>query len=181
MQELLLIGNPARRTHKRKRKASPAQLRALAKGRAARKAKSRTHVATVRHNPVKHRTHKRKVHHARKHHYRTRRNPATRGISARSIMAELRTAGVGAVGAIGVDALFGFVTPYLPAALATPKDASGANQYGYYVAKGAAAFGVGMLLRRMIGANRAAAVTQGSLTVTMHGPVSYTHLRAHET
>lgn len=183
MQELLLIGNPARRrktkrkTTGAKRRPSAAQLRARAKFAAMSRSRAkarRASTSTTRSNPiVKRRRHVAKraaparVHHKR----RTRRNPARRsvgGVSSASIMSALKSAGLGAGGAIAVDALFGFAQSYLPASLATDKDASGATQYGYYVAKGALAFGAGMLAKKAIGAAKAAHMVQGSLTVTLH-------------
>lgn len=187
MSELLLIGNPAkrRRTKATKRrstkKASPAQLRARAKFAAMARSRSKTAKrrsparksravsSTTRSNPImaKRRAPKRKSA-ARRTSRRVRRNPISgRGVSA-ALMPALKSAALGAAGAIGVDAVYGFAQSYLPLSMQTPNDATGNTNYGYYAAKGAAAFGVAMALKKVIGANKAASVLQGSLTVTLH-------------
>ena len=177
MQQLLLVGNPARRkTSKRRnpsrRAASPAQKRAraaFARMARARAGKKRTRRASsslsLRSNPVKRR-------HARRanpvHHRRARRNPVSRE-SMTAITGMLKSAAVQAAGALGVDVAFGFVQSYLPTSIQTPTDATtGGINYGYYATKGAAAVGIGMLLKKMMGSARAARVVEGSLTVTIH-------------
>jgi hypothetical protein len=174
MSQLLLVGNPAPHRKSRKHR-SPAQKAATRRMLAANRSKRRptahkrrkTHRAVTRTNPVTHRTYRRRVT-AAAHHYRrrARRNP----IAARlgSIKSLVTGAGIGAVGAIGVDAAFGFVSSYLPASLSTEKDAAGGVNYGYFLAKGAMAVAAAMLLKKAIGGHRAAAVAQGSLTVTLY-------------
>ena len=184
MQQLLLVGNPAKRRRRSTKAPSPAQKRAraafaaMARARAgkarknptrkrrAKSARATSSSVTIRSNPVKHRRTRRAA--PAKHHRRARRNPISSG-SMRGITATLKSAAVAAGGAIGIDVAYGFIASYLPASMQTPADATtGAINYTYYAAKGAAAVGLGMLLRKAIGASRAAQVVEGSLTVTMH-------------
>lgn len=177
MSQLLLVGNPARRKH---RKApSPAQKRARAKFAAMARARSHTRSNPAKRRRVaKHHTHwgtvsahKRRTNPARRtashHRRRARRNPIS-SASLRNVGMLLKSAAGNAVGAIGVDVLMGLVKGYLPTMLAAPTDSSGGIQYGYYAAKGALAVGTGMALAKVIGANKAARVAEGSLTVTLH-------------
>lgn len=175
MPSLLLVGNPARRKARRKSTKAPsaAQRRARAKFAAAARARShksrRRTTTTLRSNPVKHRRVRRaSAHAAVRHHRRARRNPI-KSASLRNISHLLKSSAASAAGALGVDVLMGFAQSYLPAAIATPNDASGGINYGYYAAKGALAVGAGMALTKVIGANKAAHVTEGSLIVTLHG------------
>lgn len=169
MPQVLLVGNPARRKHKAKRRsaASPAQKRARAKFAAmARSGAFHKHRKT-RSNPVKYRPARRRAA-AKPHHRRhTRRNPIS-GASMRSITGKLRVAAFSAAGALGVDVLYGFVGSYLPATMQTPKDAAGATNYAYYLGKGAGAIALGLALRKVMGAVKADHMVQGSLIVTLH-------------
>lgn len=165
MTTLAVFSNPAKRRSRKAR--SPAQKAATRKMLAANRARK---------NPAKHRA--RKAHHAVarrnpakryavKHHARrTRRNPISAHLG--SIKALVTGAGIGAAGALGVDVAFGFVQSYLPASLSTEKDAAGATNYGYYLAKGATAVAAAMALKKLIGPGRAAQVATGSLTVTLY-------------
>lgn len=168
---LLLVGNPARRTARRKSSKAPsaAQLRARAKFAAmARATKRRTAVSTtLRSNPVKRRRHVAKQTPAVSRR-RVRRNPIS-SASLRNVTALLKTSAVGAAGAIGVDVLMGFVQGYLPAAVATPNDSSGGINYSYYAAKGALAVVASMGAAKIIGAPKAVRIAEGSMTVTLHG------------
>lgn len=172
MSNLLLVGNPARRRAKKrnpaKRAASPAQKRARAAFARAAKARSRSNPAKRR-ATAKHRTHRaRRNPIASRRPRRARRNPISAGLNLRSITAQLKSAAVGAGGAVGVDVLFGMVSGYLPASLATPVDTqNGGVNYGYYATKAATAIGAGLLLRRFLKHN-AGRIVEGSLTVTMH-------------
>ncbi len=182
MQHLLLVGNPAKRKAKRrttKRAASPAQKRARAafaaasrarssKRRTVRKTRRAAPSTTIRSNPVKHRKHARRsnpIAH-RKHHRRTRRNPIS-AANMGAITSQLKTAAVGAGGALAVDVAWGYLGSMLPASIATEQVTPGTINYAYYAAKMAGAIGLGMLLRK-VSPRHAAAMVQGSLTVTMH-------------
>ncbi|MDE2021016.1 MAG: hypothetical protein KGJ13_11820, partial [Patescibacteria group bacterium] len=130
MASLMLI-NPSRRPSKRRthRKASPAQLRALAKARRAR--------AGLHSNPAprKRRHHAmRAAHHVA--HRRARRNP----IGSTGIMAQLTTAGIGAVGGLATNAVANLLP--LPASL----------QMGWQkeATKMAIAIGLGMVCKKAL-------------------------------
>lgn len=161
MQELLLIGNPAKRRRaktarrKSRKAASPAQLRARA--RFAAMARGRTTP-----NPVHRRRARRTV--ARTHR-RVRRNPIGGG-TLRSLVPMLQNAAWGGAGALVNDVAYGYVQPYLPATFQTPVPGAGLS-LGYYVGKGAVAIALGVLGRRIVGA-RAARMTEGALSVLAH-------------
>lgn len=161
MSQLLLVGNPIKRRRKSAKRASPAQKRARAAFAArarARSGKRRTRHATVS-NPIRRRRHSV----ARR---RTRRNPIG-GTSMRSIVPMLKSAGIGAVGAVGVEVVYGFAMPYMPAMLQSPVSDTGGINPAYYAAKGAVAIGLGIVGRKVLGA-KAAQMVEGSLIVTMH-------------
>lgn len=162
MSSLLLVGNPKRRRATRRKAPSAAQLRARAKFAAMARSRSKT----ARSNPVRRKRRAAPVAKARTSR-RVRRNPIG-GLNMRTITAQLKSAGIGALGAVGVDAAFGFVKSYLPESVQSPADASGQPNYLYFAAKGALAIGGGLLLKKAIGMNKAAAVVEGSLTVTLH-------------
>jgi hypothetical protein len=172
MSQLLLVGNPAKRRRSSKPR-SAAQKAATRKMLAANRSrknpvhrKRRARVASARKNPVAHRRTRAVVHHKR----RTRRNPISAHMGGAVTL--VKGAAIGAVGAIGVDALFGFVSSYLPASFSTEKDATGAVNYGYYLAKGATAVAAAMALKKVVGGQRAAQVATGSLTVTLYRAIA---------
>lgn len=140
MAQLMLI-NPARRPSKR-RKASPAQLRALAKGRATRK---RNALAT---NPAPRRRRRSTLRAVSR---RARRNP----IGMTGIMGSLMSAFTGAAGAVGVNAVYNLLP--LPATMKTGMTGS--------ATKMALAVGLGMIAKPMVG-RAAGKMVEGSLTVT---------------
>lgn len=142
MAQLMLI-NPAKRP--KKRKASPAQLRALAKGRAARR---RTSLAS---NPAPRRRRRSLRAVSRRTSRRVRRNP----IGMTGIMGSLMTAFQGAAGAVGVNAVYNLLP--LPANLKTGMVGS--------ATKMALAVGLGMVAKPMLGRS-AGKMVEGSLTVT---------------
>jgi hypothetical protein len=119
------------------------------RSRAARKAaRTRRRMSRVRlSNPRRH--------HAVTRYRRRIRNP--RMPSAASIKGMVIPAVVGGVGAVGLDYLWGYTAPYLPASL----------QAGYIgtVAKSAVAIGGGWLAGKVIGRQAAAAGVVGALTV----------------
>jgi hypothetical protein len=129
MEQLLLI-NPKRR---RKR---------------AKNSRRRRHSARRRHaNPY--REHRRHRNPRRRH-----RNP----LSMSGIKPELTGAAVGAAGAVAIDIIMGYLTPYIPASLTS-------NQYLTLATKIAAALGIGMLAGKVIGGDKARGATLGALTV----------------
>lgn len=149
MAQLMLI-NPARRPSKRRkagsRKATPAQLRALAKARRAR--------AGLSANPSprrRRRTSLRAV--ARSTRRRARRNPIGMG----GIMGQLGTAVWGAGGALAVGAAYNMLP--LPASLKTGMMST--------VSKLALAVGVGLIAKPMIGRN-AGKLAEGAMTVVVY-------------
>jgi hypothetical protein len=169
MSQLLLVGNPARRRKTR----SAAQKRATAKMLAANRSKRHAapkrkrarSIVAVTSNPAPRR---RRASVKRVAKRRARRNPISTSLSIRSITAQLKNAGIGAAGALGVDVAYGFASGYLPDMVKSPLDATGKPNYAYYAAKGLAAIGIGMAAKKLIGANRAAQLVEGSLTVTAH-------------
>lgn len=169
MSSLLLVGNPAKRRKSRKPRTA-AQRAATAKMLAANRARKnpakrrKARTASAAKPVIRYRTRARK-NPARR---RARRNPISGGLNMRSIVAQLKNAGIGAAGAIGVDVGFGFVQSYLPEAVQAPVDAAGNMNPAYYAAKGATAIVAGLLAKRLIGSARAAQMVEGSLTVTMH-------------
>ena len=144
MAQLMLI-NPAKRPSKR-RKASPAQLRALAKGRATRK---RNALAS---NPAPRRRRRslRAVSHTTSRRRRARRNPIGMG----GLMGNLTSAVWGAGGAIAVNAAFNMLP--LPATMKTGMMGT--------VSKLGLAVAVGMLGKSMLGRN-AGKMAEGAMTV----------------
>lgn len=165
-QELLLIGNPAKRRKSRKTR-SVAQRRATAKMLAANRGR-RARRAPVRalSNPVRHRRRaRRSVSVSRR---RTRRNPIGSG-SLRGIVPMLKAAGLGGAGAFVTDVAYGYAQPYLPAAFQTPLPGSGLN-VTYYLGKGAFTVALGMLAKRALGV-RSGIMTEGALAVLAHGAI----------
>lgn len=135
MSELLLVSNPKRR----------------------RKNPHRHH---RRKNP--HRSHRRRNPHRR---YHRRRNPSFMGgFSARGltgqIMPTFKAGLIGAGGAIGLDAAWGFLQPYLPSALNT-------SAYTQYAVKALTAVAVGMIGGKIL-RGKGTALAVGGMTVATH-------------
>lgn len=167
MEELLLI-NPAKRPSKRRKSRTPAQKRATAKMLAAnrsryksnpskatrtvkRRRKNKTsHVAGYYPNPRRRASVSRKVAHRR-----YKRNPSARVSGAMSLM---KDSAMGAVGAIAVEALFGFL----------PLPATWKSGHMMQVAKSATALAVGLFGHKILPRGMAGKMAVGSLTVTMH-------------
>ena len=148
MAQLMLI-NPAKRPARR-RKASPAQLRALAKARRAR--------AGLSANPAPRRRRSLRAVAKSPSRRRARRNP----IGMTGIMGAVTGAAVGAVGAVGVNALFGLLPVSLTGSLTgNTKEA----------AKMALAVGLGMALKPMLGRN-AGKMAEGAMTVAAYNILS---------
>jgi hypothetical protein len=117
-------------------------------------------VITVAANPRRRRSRRRMTINPRRRSYRS--NPSPR-LSVRGIGGQVQSAAVGAVGATVVDVAMGYVGPMLPAALVGPNV--------YPVVKGAAAILIGAAAQ-MAGLGKwAGRMTEGSLTVTLHGVI----------
>lgn len=147
MSGTLMLVNPRPR-RKAKRKASPAQLAALAKGRAARARKPRRNPAPALRasaNPVKRRTR------------RARRNPIG-GLSGGAILAQLVGAAQGAAGAVAVDIAIKYLP--LPAAMK-----AGNMQH---VTRAGLAIGLGLIGKKFVG-RAAGRMAEGALTVSAYG------------
>ena len=174
--ETLLLVNPRKRRAARSRKArSPAQKaatrRMLAANRSRRGPKRHARRAAPAYapNPIKRRRHASLVKRHTSH--KRRRNPIggrALGLHMSSITALLKTAALGAGGAVVTDVAYGYVKGYLPAMVQSPVAADGSISYAYYLSKGAAAVGLGILLKKIIGAGKAGRMVEGSLTVTLH-------------
>lgn len=160
MSSLLLVGNPRRRKARKARTNTAKRRTRRASATVARTNPAKRRRAVTRHNPIGHR----RV----RHHRRARRNPIAGGLTLRSISETLKSAAIGASGAVAFDVGFGLVKDYLPASLSSPVDtASGGANYGYFAAKGAFAIAAGLLLRRFMHGT-AGRMVEGSLTVTIH-------------
>jgi hypothetical protein len=144
MAELMLVANPKRR-HRRKhaRRRNPHHRR-------------RHH---ARRNP--HRRHRRHNPHMRVRHYRRHRNPSFSVGGIKSMVKPVLMEGfVGAAGAIGLDAVWGYVNPKLPASIS-------GSPYLQFAVKCLVAIGVGTLGGKLFrGKGRDLAV--GGVTVAMH-------------
>lgn len=119
------------------------------------------------------------VHHRRR---RARRSSASSGSRRRSrrsfssgfsrsgAMALLKTGVVGGAGAVLVDVAMGQAVPFLPASMATPKDATGAVNYGYYGVKAALAIALGTYGKRLpVVGKYADEMAAGAMTVLAYG------------
>lgn len=177
MSEVLLV-NPRRRRKGRRRKMSALQRKYFGGGKKSRKknpkrrrrSRGTRRRARRRSNPIaifapKKRRRKGGRRRARS---RRRRNPSARSVSLgaglsafrpRNIQGTLMNAVPGAVGALGLDILLGYV-PVPPAWKA-----------GYlgYVTKAVGAIVLGLLASKVTKASTAAKMTEGALTVMFHG------------
>lgn len=170
--ELMLIGNPRRRRRggrkaKSRRRASPAQARARARFAAMARSRSKS-------SRRKHRRHsfaavanpRRRARRSFRFARRSRRNPIRMGRMMRNYVPMLKSAGVGASGAILNDVAYGFAIPFMPAMMSTPVNASGGINPAYYLGKIGTAFALGALGSKVLG-SKAATMTEGALTVTL--------------
>lgn len=113
----------------------------------------------------------RRHHHRRRHrnsHRRRRhlRNPRRGGggMSIRSVVREaVAPAFVGGAGAVVIDVIYSYVSPYVPASLQTG--------FLAYLVKGAVAVGAGALSSRFVGRSRAQAAVVGALTVLSYSAI----------
>lgn len=165
MSQLLLLNPRKRRARKAgaKRRRSPAQRAATARmlaanrsrGRVARNPARRRRVtyhrrAALRHNPIRR---------ARRSSYR--RNPISGNVTAM-----LKVGAIGGVGAVGVDIIFGYLAPMLPASMSTPVNATtGGTNWLYFAAKGAVAIGIGTYGGKLMKPQTAEAIAVGALTI----------------
>ncbi|MGH7745384.1 MAG: hypothetical protein ACREQ5_11420 [Candidatus Dormibacteria bacterium] len=86
------------------------------------------------------------------------------GLNFRSITSEtVIPAGIGAVGAIGLDVVYAYATPYLPNALTTGMIP--------YLVKLAGALGLGMVAGKIMGRSRGHMVALGATTVVAYGAI----------
>lgn len=152
MEELMILGNPRRRRHKKHRAKSHRRHRRMS-------AKQMLYFGGGAHrNPSKRRHRRRSA--VRSIGRRIRR--ATRGYSIRGLvsspLATLKPAMIGAIGATAVNTILGKVP--LPATLMTGRMR--------YVTQGIAAVLLGTVASRFAGGATAAKMAEGSLTVTLH-------------
>ncbi len=138
---------------RRKRHALTAHQRRSRAARKAARTRARRHPVAFGSNPRR----RRRRHHAR---YRRLRNPRRMGgsiASMRGVKGLAIGAGVGAIGAVGLDYLWQYASGYLPASLQT----------GYVgtLAKAGVAVGAGWLASKAIGKQAAVAGSLGALTV----------------
>ena len=102
-----------------------------------------------------------------------RRNPhslgtTSLGFTTGKLLAAAKNAGIAAGGALAVDYAYGFVKSYLPASVQAPVDSSGAINPLYYLAKGLAAVGLGVLGSKVVGMRTATKMAEGSLVITAY-------------
>lgn len=143
-----IMSNPAKRRTRRK----PAPRKTTRRTTVARKAAPRR-----KSNPARRRTTMRR---------RTyKRNPARMRFNMRRIVeAQLKPALMGAVGAVGIDMLYGnLMANFLPAQLTTGM--------GRHATKGAIAVGASVVVGGFMGSKRANEMAVGSLTVTMRDAI----------
>jgi len=145
MASPLLLVNPRKRRKARK---------TTAKRRTTRRTthKRRAPVARRRHNPIR----RRRTAAHRVHHVRRRRNPARRKMG---FFSPIMPAAIAAVGAIGLDLVWGYA----------PVPASWKAGTMGYAAKGVGALALGAVLGMFMKKSTAEALAAGALTVTIHG------------
>lgn len=157
MSELLLINPKRRRRHAkaRRRRRHVARARVHRRRRrvvamaAPRRRRRRRHVAR---NPRRYARRRHVMHNRRRR--RIRHNP----FSSRGITAAIVPAGIGAMGAVALDVVWGYATPYLPAAIS-------GSPYINALAKVAGAFGIGWAGSKVMGREKGKLITAGALTV----------------
>lgn len=185
MSELLLI-NPRRVRRRKARKGRmPAGLRRYWASRRAgasrpkrrrRRASRRIASAPVRRRRInpRRRSHRRYVArhvNPRRIHRRRHRNPRMLGgLSVNGILRNtVVPAGIGAIGGLTLDVVYGKLSPMLPATLQTGIPA--------FAAKVAAAVGLGMVASKAVGRDKATTATVGAVTVLFYGAMK-TYLMA---
>lgn len=148
--EQLLLINPRRRRRRRRAHARVSRRRVH---RAHRRHRRRHANPFVSHQPRRRRRRVHRRHVAR----RRRRNPF---LSGGGMMKDLGAAATGAAGAVAMNIVWGYLSPMLPASLSS-------SPYINAAAKGAGAFGLGMLAGKVVGRERGKIVTIGALTVIL--------------
>lgn len=86
-------------------------------------------------------------------------------VSGSNAVALLKAGVISGAGAVAVDVAMGYAARVLPAAVATPLDASGQPQYGYYALKAGLAVLLGAYGGRFLPAGMAGRMAEGALTV----------------
>lgn len=162
MAEIMLV-NPRRR--KRRRKMSAKQARYFGKRRRAhasatpRRRRRRRGNPTAFLNPHRRRRSRRAI--TRGHKRRRRSNPSFRGMTA-GALPMIREGFTGALGALGLDVLWGYSKSYLPATIA-------GSPLAQYAAKLVGAILIGMIGGRVPGLRgRGRALAVGAATVVLH-------------
>lgn len=185
MSEALFLINPRRKKRRKSRKgrmpAGLARYWASRRGGVKKRRRKRRSSARVRRrkiNPV--RSHRRRRRHSgvarvrrrkinprrrRSHHARRRhRNPSLGMGSIKGFVRQnILPAAIGATGAVALDVVYAYASPYLPATMQTGWFATLAKVLG--------AAGVGFAASKMLGRERGRAVTLGALTVVGYGVV----------
>lgn len=156
MSELMLV-NPRRKRRKSKRRMTAKQALYFGGGRKRRRSKRRR-VSLLASNPVARRTSRRRRRGSRRVRH-LRRNPIR--LNPRSFVSgSLMPAGIGAVGALGVDLALGYGSPYLPAMLQ--------SGIGNTIARLAGAIGVGYVVGMVGGKKFGEEAMAGAITVTLY-------------
>lgn len=168
MPQLMLIGNPKRRSGAKRRR-SPAQKaatrRMLAANRARKNPAARKRRRTARRSvavagPVR-RTARRSVRRSARRSF----SGMTSGIRASGALGLVKAGAIGGAGAVAVDIAFGQAGRILPAGWVSPMNADGSTNWLYFAAKAGAAVALGMYGRKVMPAPIAAKMAEGSLTV----------------
>lgn len=160
MSQLLLLGNPRRRSAARKsRKArSPAQRAATARMLAANRSK-RNPARRSAARPAAGRT-------ARRVSRRSSR-PAFAGLRMQgaSITSMLKSGAIGGAGALGNDVLFGIASKILPAGWVSPTNADGSTNWMYFAAKAGTAVALAKFGGKVLPAGVSGKLADGALVV----------------
>lgn len=170
MAELMLV-NPKRRKRsggrRKRRKMTALQAQYFGGGRKRRRHKRRRSVPTVltENSGRRRRSHRRTSRRLRRMGIkRYRRNPGMGGMNINSfVRGTMMPAGVGAMGALGVDLAIGYGAPYLPSALT--------SGIGLIATRLAGAVGIGMLAAKTMGRNFGEQATAGAVTVILYSTI----------
>src|SRR5271170_6324449 len=155
--EQLLLINPRRRAKKSHRR------RARNMRRRPRRAAGGFRIRRRRHkNPRRHRARARRRNPRMRHHRRRHRNP----ISMSGIKGVLIPAAIGAAGGMALDVAWNYLSPYVPATFTS-------SPYLIAAVKIAAAFGLGMLAKRFLGADKGNAFMAGAITIQLYSAASF--------
>jgi len=156
--ELLLI-NPRKRTRRAKAKRA-------APRRTKRRAKARAPIVFSNPSPRRRRSRLSAIRtKARRVGRKYRRNPIGK-VSLNGLTGMLKTAAIGAAGALAVDVAYGYAKGYLPASMQQPTDATGSLNPLYFAGKIGLAVVAGMVGGKVT--KHASAMAAGSLMVTAY-------------